>query len=58
MKAKTLAQKLMDVVKKHGEDVIVDTFDDIDIIKPYPGCRGSGTIVYSISTEDDEDYDE
>lgn len=58
MKAKTLAKKLMDAVKKHGEDVIVDTFDDIDIIKPYPGCCGSGTIVDRISTEDDDEDEE
>lgn len=56
MKAKTLAKKLMDAVQKYGEDVIVDTFFEyVDIIKPYPGCSGSGKFVESISTDDDDE---
>lgn len=62
MKAKDIANQILKAVNTHGEDVALSIDgDDILIVECWPGCEGSGDIVETIHTiedDDDEDYDE
>ena len=57
MKAKDIANQILKAVKTHGEDVeLCIDGDDILIVKCWSGCEGSGDIVETIHTiEDDEE---
>ena len=59
MKARDIANQILKSVEMHGEDVALSIDgDDILIIECWPGCEGSGEILETIHTnEEDEERD-
>lgn len=56
MKAKDIAKQILKAVETYGEDVVLSIDgDDILIVECWPGCEGSGDIVETIHTIEDDD---
>lgn len=56
MKAKDIAKQILKAVETYGEDVALSIDgDDILIVECWPGCEGSGDIVETIHTIEDDD---
>lgn len=59
MKAKDIANQILKAVETHGEDVALSIDgDDILIIRCWTGCEGSGDILETIHTNEDDIEDE
>lgn len=59
MKAKDIANQILKAVETHGEDVALSIDgDDILIIECWPGCEGSGDILETIHTNEEDMEDE